>query len=396
MKMPTLQPKSVRGVRGPNLELQVLLSFAYAVHTLRERQSHALQELAEKALAATGAQFAAIGALQQQSIKWLAMTGELDSQLAGRIQPAFGMNGAALQSVQVRIVTAAPDVPGEDFEFQERRVHSIAYIPASSGGKLVGVMAVVSKDPEGFGDHDLNLLGIFAKGVNQILRQKPDLPMPQELQEIVQTNALIPQSGALPAPPKILSPERTLSAQPTAMQPDLAMPRRGPLPAILTVAAVIALLMACIYPLRSTLRNIPAPPAISNAVPPAPQITREEVAPVAESAAAPATPAVVLNSVQVRRQGTRTFVIMNLSGDTRYVVKQLTKPERLVVELESTNLGTHYETSPAVRGALVGAVECFTTPAHQTKVTLRLQREAKFLVIGPNADHHLIIDLYSL
>jgi putative methionine-R-sulfoxide reductase with GAF domain len=394
MKMPTLQPRSVRGARGPNLELQVLLSFAYAVHTLRERQAHALQELAEKALAATGAQFAAIGALQQQCIKWLAMAGELDSQLAGRIQPAFGMNGAALQSVQVRIVTAANNDSIDDLEAPERRVHSIAYIPASSGGNLVGVMAVVSKDPEGFGDHDLNLLGIFAKGVDQVLLQKPDLPMPQELQEMVQPDSLIPQTGSLSAPPKVLSPERTLSGPPTTLFADPAMRHRGPLPAIMAIAAVIVLLMACIYPLRTNLREVAAPPTIKSAIPPAPQVARAEVAPAPLPVAVP--PAVELNSVQVRREGNRTFVIMNLSGDATYAVKQLKKPDRLVVELEGTKLATHYETTPTVRGALVGTVQSFMTPANQTRVTLRLQREAKFLVIGPNADHHLIIDLYSL
>ena len=383
-------------MRGPNLELQVLLSFAYAVHTLRERQAHALQELAEKALAATGAQFAAIGALQQQCIKWLAMAGELDSQLAGRIQPAFGMNGAALQSVQVRIVTAANDESGDDPESQERRVHSIAYIPASRDGNLVGVMAVVSSDPEGFGDHDLNLLGIFARGVDQILLQKPDLPMPQELQEMVQPDSLIPQSGTLPAPPKVLSPERTLSGPPTTLTAGPPLHRRGPLPAIMAVAAVIVLLMACIYLVRTSLREVPAPPTISSAIPHAPPLVRVEATPSAAPVAVTAPLAVELNSVQVRRQGNRTFVIMDLTGDAKYAVRQLKKPDRLVVELEGTKLATHYETTPAVRGALVGTVQSFMTPANQTRVTLRLQREAKFLVIGPNADHHLIIDLYSL
>jgi hypothetical protein len=101
-----------------------------------------------------------------------------------------------------------------------------------------------------------------------------------------------------------------------------------------------------------------------------------------------------LMAISVHKDMGRVFVGFQLSQPTQFEVHRLKQPERIYIDFRQTQLVPDWLRPPKVPNHLIKAVRSSVT-SERARIVFDLARPVEFLVVGPNANHRIVVCFYT-
>lgn len=408
-----------------------------------------LQLVAERALAATGADGIAIALAEGESIVCRASAGTIAPDAGMRLDPNSGFSGECLVSGRiVRCDDTEADSRVDLLACQRLRVRSMVGIPLSAKQQVVGLVEAFSSEPYGFNDSDVHSLNLLAELILSAMRPEEEDRLAEIAQRVIHVevveleHAEPTQKFAVPLDERekaveSVHPERLAASESgsSALTSDpisepalgrssapeiVSLPRQeyAPVdrsrPGVALVAALVllaALLGAGVWwELGHQVRSASASP---HAVAPVPQVARPQnafVAPTEQPAPAalldddsdtppPRTPAEAgllpqVMGVRHWSSGDSSTVVIDLQDQVQYEAHRLPKPERIYLDLYDTTLVPQLTNRIlVVDDALVQRVRIAQPMASVTRVVLETKGTPDYSVsLEPNP-YRLVVEV---
>ena len=101
-----------------------------------------------------------------------------------------------------------------------------------------------------------------------------------------------------------------------------------------------------------------------------------------------------LMAISVHKDMGRVFVGFQLSRPTQFEVHRLKQPERIYIDFRQTQLVPDWLRPPKVPSRLIKAIRSSVT-SERARIVFDLARPVQFLVVGPNANHRIVVCFYT-
>jgi N-acetylmuramoyl-L-alanine amidase len=409
-----------------------------------------LQRVAERALAITGADGAAIALAGGDAIVCRASAGSIAPDPGVRLDPNSGFSGECLASGRiVRCDDVDTDSRVDLLACRRLGVRSLLAVPLSAKQSVIGLLETFSSETYGFNDSDVRSLNLLAELILSALRPEEEDRLTEVSQRIVHPVAVeakpVPAIASVPEiakvqtePPAENPDERPApagaiessesSAERPFENPDLVSQEtskssRVPLvlaeregfghsqPGLAVVAAVVLLAAALGAGLWRTLghqaqatkastRPVRPPTAralVLPAPPTAPALTEED-----ETDPSPATPEEAglmprVTGIRHWSSADSSTVVIEVQDQIQYEAHRLRNPERIYFDLHDTTLAPGFLSQTIeVNDARVERVRVAKPMAGVTRVVLETNGASDFSVSFEANPYRLVVEVRKL
>ncbi|MGA8735306.1 MAG: N-acetylmuramoyl-L-alanine amidase [Terriglobales bacterium] len=414
-----------------------------------------LQLVAERALAITGADGAAIAWAEGDAIVCRASAGTIAPDAGIRLDPNSGFSGECLVSGRIVRCDDADTDPRVNVQACQRLgVRSMLAVPISAKENVIGLLEAFSNEPHGFNDSDVRSLCLLAELILSAMKPEEEDRLREISRRIVPPIAVepvpipvaassleivLPEAAELPAEgsshsaeaansaesAELVSPEDSKSSDIAVTEHVLVEPERlkSPPPGLAVVAAVVlvaAALGAGVWwklghgrsananasPTAPAAASIVAPTTIGKPVASAPAVvetvTQTDESNNDESDASPAAPeaAGVLPQVTGIRHWSSadsSTVVIDIQDQVQYEAHRLSHPERIYFDLHDTTLAaTLTNRVIPVNDTLLERIRVAQPIAGVTRVVLETDSASDFSVsLEPNP-YRLVVEVRKL
>jgi N-acetylmuramoyl-L-alanine amidase/putative methionine-R-sulfoxide reductase with GAF domain len=442
--------------------LQALLAFSALHQQIRQRHVHennadagssstdrwqlehfvldeVLQLVAERALAITGADGAAIALAEGDAIICRAVAGKVTPDAGVRLDPNSGFSGECLSSGQVvRCDDSEADPRVNAAACRALGTRSMVAVPLPAKQTNIGLLEAFSSEPYGFNDSDVRSLSLLAELILAALRPEEEDRL-AEISRRVVTPAAVAES-ALDQPAErhsevehsepiaqLKDPEPVVKADAVEAEvilPLAAVQEYGTMvkarPGLAVVVAMVVIAVALGTGLWWNLRRHTGPMAstpqkadparTSFASPIQMPTTTTAAAPIAEAEEpdleasaqeASSTPAPgerpEVTGVRHWSSGDSSTVVIDLQDQVQYEAHRLSHPERIYVDLPDTRLvASLFNKTIDVGDSLLQRVRVAQPTHGVTRVVLETKGASNFSVsLEPNP-YRLVIEVRTI
>jgi N-acetylmuramoyl-L-alanine amidase/putative methionine-R-sulfoxide reductase with GAF domain len=462
----TLTPTSLRAAPSATTSgeaLQALLAFSALHQQIRQRRVHennadaasssrdrwqlehfvldeVLQLVAERALAITGADGAAIALAEGDAIICHAVAGKVTPDAGVRLDPNSGFSGECLSSGQVvRCDDSEVDPRVNAAACRALGTRSMVAVPLSAKHTNIGLLEVFSSEPYGFNDSDVRSVSLLAELILAALRPEEEDRLAEISRRVVTPAAVAESAQHQPAErhsevehsepiAQLKDPGPVVKAD--AVEAEVVLPlaavqeygtATNSRPGLVVVATLVVIAVALGTGLWWNLRRHAGKvastqqelaPAHTDTVPQAQNqtTTTATAAPVAEAAEpdqeataqeALTTPASgerpEVTGVRHWSSGDSSTVVIDLQDQVQYEAHRLSHPERIYVDLPDTRLvASLFNKTIDVGDSLLQRVRVAQPTHGVTRVVLETKGASNFSVsLEPNP-YRLVIEVRTI
>ncbi len=383
--------------------LQTVLELAHGIQSENIRGvAGELERLAQQAQSATKAAGAAIAILRGTQMKCIARSGTIAPQLGSSAETTVGLCGECIRTGRTQFCTDTEIDPlVSRIDARSFGANSILYVPLFLGAQAAGVLGVFSDSKSHFTTRDLRILTSIGRAVTRTLhwRPKPDAVMMTAGDEETQGEV---------AP--IAKPRTKTGAVLTFPFAKERKPlRSGWFAALLTVVVLAGAGIGYLAvqwtrgdsPDQTISQSMPVGmpvPGMNPAAPPSGTRTVKTVSAATNTSGTTKVPvtngSIYLESVRTEVLAGHTVVSLQLTGNAKYQVHTLTKPNRIYVDLENVRLKNGPRSVPPTAGA---AVQRFRVGARDNKlrVAMDLTSPCTYAVRAAKDRSTIVVDILS-
>lgn len=421
-----------RSARGHEA-LQALLAFSSLHEQIRRRKAEDAQQevapeswgvekfvldevlrlVAERALAITGADGAAIALADGDRIVCRASAGEIAPPPGTLLNPESGFSGACFRTGQIIRCDDAEQDSRVDVEVCRRLgTRSMVAVPLCEQHRVVGLIEAFCKKDNGFNDGDVRSLNLLSELILAALQPKEETRVAVGSQETAGTahdldanpEPRMPSLEDIQAffrelPAEAESEDQAAAENPTILSDyaEKKHARRGWIIVAIVVLLAVLAGLGVWWKLRQggAPGSENAPPANSN-----PSAAHENATQVPvedqQGAAADISGATLINGIRHWSSDDSSTVVIDLGDQVQYEAHRLSDPPRIYFDLHQTRIAPGVDRSVEIDDALLVRVRVALTTPDVTRVVLETKGPANFSVSLDPSPYRLVVELRNV
>ncbi len=419
-----------RSARGHEA-LQALLAFSSLHEQIRRRKAEdAYQEeapeswgvekfvldevlrlVAERALAITGADGAAIALADGNRIVCRASAGEIAPPPGTLLNPDSGFSGACFRTGQIIRCDDAEQDSRVDVEVCRRLgTRSMVAVPLCEQHRVVGLIEAFCKKDNGFNDGDVRSLNLLSELILAALQPKDETLAAAASGEKAAHDGSANPEPRMPSlediqaffrehPAESGSEDQAAAENPTILSDyvEKKHARRGWIIVAIVVLLAVLVGLGVWWKLRQG-----GAPGSENTPPPSPNSSASQQAskpaPVEDNQgiSADISGATLINGIRHWSSDDSSTVVIDLGDQVQYEAHRLSDPPRIYFDLHQTRIAPGVDRSIEVDDALLLRVRVALTTPDVTRVVLETKGPANFSVSLDPSPYRLVVELRSI